>query len=1075
MANQEPSFTQEIRNLIDWEIAILDHRVETLARRSSDPSRPGILQKLELKHQATLQALSAFQLEMQFVVEQDINNWKAFWKEYPNLTLPPGAKSALSVNAVAIKNQDKTALIGALNTWIAATNVDLSFAPPRSSEEFAQIQANQKNWKPGDVQRYKRLLLELCIPEMRHRPLYQLAKDSGPRYWRPNDPVVLISGIKPTPRHGQDSGSPEALRKCTMASLTMGPNGPDSTSLQNLGQATPAAPQADWHPILMDWEAEFSQIQQKSGSGFEPGFIADHFDLATADFQAKTSKLSYDSPTSISGRSVLSPYGNLKLRDTLGRRLADHLWQQCKQELKTPSPDISQFNKWVTSLDGSIINLPQVVLGQESEPRIISWLENCLTGPGPDGPKLAAAYLSHLGSVGSMPILNQYTQETGQNLASLTTNLDGFISWCQQKLNLQEAFLQIHPDAQKEQVPLTVWLAESGAHQEEFAEYLLKPMGLFWEQWAIQHHDSEKSLAQHAGPALQDFQAAVRKALHLVLEVATYQKLAGIHGLAQVLGGFDQAMVQHKLAMQLEVKDPFPASDDKSPADPQFAERVRAAVLAQNMAAPNDGFNLTPIRAGKLMIGQLLLIDTYGQSWGWGKQANAYPNLIPSAPMEGGAANEAMLLPRFAQPTRLNFRWLSAWHDLVEMNGHPATNPICGWILPNNLDQSIMIYGAQGEAYGYVDQEGIWRVFPGKPGPVIPESIPNRHLARVVTWLCEKGQSDSSYITNFLSRLNLVMENIEPENFAQHEAISLLMGKPLAVVRASLNLELKDHLAIDLKPKTFSYDCRAFYKQYPNSEPGKVPDPQVGLDAFPRSTFRYEQVEVPVRIGEYRQLNDGTVGYWLEMEDGSLGDALQIPESETPPPNLTLTLAQKQDTTLTLLLDPRGKVHASSGVQPVKEIHIPSDQYMEALKTIEIAFLTTPILTPHTGIHLSLPTEPGYAWGWVEKDGKGWKETSTAGTLQLADLERAFKAQAANIWGLLTAKGWITPLGNNRARVIPTDQRAEPSLGKAFEALEPLIEVVLESTHVNPFNPSATFEGPLEIREGWLTLNTSNN
>jgi hypothetical protein len=55
---------------------------------------------------------------------------------------------------------------------------------------------------------------------------------------------------------------------------------------------------------------------------------------------------------------------------------------------------------------------------------------------------------------------------------------------------------------------------------------------------------------------------------------------------------------------------------------------------------------------------------------------------------------------------------------------------------------------------------------------------------------------------------------------------------------------------------------------------------------------------------------------------------------------------------LTLLLDPRGAVHATSGILPTKAIQIPADQFVEALRNIEVTFLTAPILTEKRVRHL---------------------------------------------------------------------------------------------------------------------------
>jgi hypothetical protein len=79
---------------------------------------------------------------------------------------------------------------------------------------------------------------------------------------------------------------------------------------------------------------------------------------------------------------------------------------------------------------------------------------------------------------------------------------------------------------------------------------------------------------------------------------------------------------------------------------------------------------------------------------------------------------------------------------------------------------------------------------------------------------------------------------------------------------------------------------------------------------------------------------------------------------------------------LTMLVDPRGAVHATTGVLPTKAIRIPPDQYAEALRSLAITFLSMPILTTGKTINLPVPTEPGYAWSWLAKSGSDWTPES---------------------------------------------------------------------------------------------------
>src|SRR6185295_4766803 len=89
--------------------------------------------------------------------------------------------------------------------------------------------------------------------------------------------------------------------------------------------------------------------------------------------------------------------------------------------------------------------------------------------------------------------------------------------------------------------------------------------------------------------------------------------------------------------------------------------------------------------------------------------------------------------------------------------------------------------------------------------------------------------------------------------------------------------------------------------------------------------------------------------------------------------NLTLTPAPLK---LTMLVDPRGEVNATSAILPTKAISIPPDQYAGILKKLSITFMTAPVLTDQAGIRLNLPKESGYSWSWLARPSATvWQQT----------------------------------------------------------------------------------------------------
>ena len=89
------------------------------------------------------------------------------------------------------------------------------------------------------------------------------------------------------------------------------------------------------------------------------------------------------------------------------------------------------------------------------------------------------------------------------------------------------------------------------------------------------------------------------------------------------------------------------------------------------------------------------------------------------------SAQPDSLTGRFlAQPMRLDFRLLDATSDAIRSNSSDATSPICGWLLPNHLDNSLMVFDAAGQNLGelieIVKDEGTgvrWDAAPGSDAP----------------------------------------------------------------------------------------------------------------------------------------------------------------------------------------------------------------------------------------------------------------------------------------------------------------------------------------------------------------------
>ncbi|NES88939.1 hypothetical protein [Okeania sp. SIO2B9] len=448
-----------------------------------------------------------------------------------------------------------------------------------------------------------------------------------------------------------------------------------------------------------------------------------------------------------------------------------------------------------------------------------------------------------------------------------------------------------------------------------------------------------------------------------------YEEMGTLQSMAQCIGGFNDTLLLAQPTFQLEVDDPLSLAE----VEKMFHEQVRWTLgnSLQYKVLEGDIFN--PIRSGAMSINWLWLIDTFGQHKKVieGSETTEVVTTYRMTPPASLNDNKVLLPPRLAQPARLNFHWLAANAlQEVEMTKVPGKTPVCGWVVPNNLDSNLAIYDAQGVSLGTIDRGGKWRNAPGvnleRSGDDYPQ-LPNRHLQKMVHYLLDQGVE---FQQKFISSLNESLETIDPESFAEHPSLALLLGRPMALVRATFNLEVKGIPACDPTVKI------------------------EGVDQAP-ATYGFTEVKFPIRLGDSQQLNDGLVGYWRETPVGDEEDyeyennIFYAVQSGTVENNLIKTEAEVEglvcfeqtvDATpqgVSMLIDPRGLIHATSGILPNQVLRLPAENYNSALQAIEVNFLSTPILCNQGEMAIPLSQEPGYTWSWLSKVGEDWSEKET--------------------------------------------------------------------------------------------------
>ncbi|MEO1313155.1 MAG: hypothetical protein AAFV27_04685, partial [Pseudomonadota bacterium] len=430
---------------------------------------------------------------------------------------------------------------------------------------------------------------------------------------------------------------------------------------------------------------------------------------------------------------------------------------------------------------------------------------------------------------------------------------------------------------------------------------------------------------------------------------------------SQALGGFHSALLQRREAMAIPPDDPLapdgPNEDTRALSRDRIAAALRrsGAGLALSAASPNQPF--VPLRAGRLSLRRLRLIDAFGQIRDLSTGLTARAGRLDTLP---AAAHDTYLPPRLAQPARLNFRWLSASSGLVEATEEASSTPVCGWLSVSPMEAALAVHASDGRALGEIapGAPAPWQPAPGEAG-MPPEAFENAGLARVVQSLTRQ---DPVRLTAMMEAVSDALEHILPRLGGAEPALALLTGRPLAVVRARLSLELQGALAIDQSWTAFAEDLR-----------------RAGRD-----TGGIETLRCPVRLGERGRLDDGLAGFWLEDAQRRPAGPLRVPalsaQTGVDPavigpqdPDFAVTLTPNgPPVTVTMLLDPLGKVHATCGLVPVKSIDIPQGQVRAALAVIETWISTAPLLTPVSGIEVPLPALEGRSWSWTARTATGW-------------------------------------------------------------------------------------------------------
>lgn len=378
--------------------------------------------------------------------------------------------------------------------------------------------------------------------------------------------------------------------------------------------------------------------------------------------------------------------------------------------------------------------------------------------------------------------------------------------------------------------------------------------------------------------------------------------------------------------------------------------------------------------------------------------------------------------PRLQRPARWLFRFVDpalangpggatpAEANVDQIDPAKMINPVAGFLLPDHIDEALEFFDTAGQPLGQLMIEpfggGVaWEIAPGRSGPA--DAGPGFQLgdrqrllglmaAGMVTADARArggkpaGPEDESALSALLRAIDTTLWTVDTFPQLGNEHIAGLVGRPVAVVRATLRLDLDDDLdEVDLSNPTLRAQRQAAYRDLADR-------------AF------------PVRLGELTRSDDGLLGFFVnddyahfhvvdkvvrdaafESRPGrgqldQMGSARQIPDIK--PITHPYLVAQDEFVvhpgeivTLTMLLSPASRVYLTSGVLPRKYLQLAREWVQPGLAVIAPSARIGPVLIDADKVRLpKISSFPGNQI-WTRRDTPGtWKDDPILAATQTA-------------------------------------------------------------------------------------------
>ena len=396
--------------------------------------------------------------------------------------------------------------------------------------------------------------------------------------------------------------------------------------------------------------------------------------------------------------------------------------------------------------------------------------------------------------------------------------------------------------------------------------------------------------------------------------------------------------------------------------DPAGAVVQEPELVAQGeMSAGPRPDAFVALRAGFMRLKRVRVVDAYGQlldlvpgqaavKAGLGMAVEGEPDLLA-------------LTPRFTARSRVLLRYAAATG--VRVDAAPGVSPVCGYLVPSPLDGTLEFFNSDGVPLGRLRPDPstwtAWEEDPGQPAAVggLPGRwIANPYLAALADNLlaadtaaaltASRGEAGprSSALASLIQAIDTTRWTIDLTGRSGDEHLALLLGQPVAVLRATVKFEVED----------------------------------------PRMPPENAETAIQVRLGALAHRNDGLLAYIVDddftrvrLVDRAVTE--QIGGSDTAPVDSAyidatgvFEINPGRPVPLILLVMPGTDVHVTTGVVPRKRVGMLREWAAPALSRLSPALRYGPVLRDAATTRLPVASDIRGIWKWHRRPNPlGWE------------------------------------------------------------------------------------------------------